>query len=230
MTSPRTYRSDFPNQVHQLNIFISQHYHLLKGGTISWQKKPFDVKWTDFKDSGKRHLVSFIVRDHFSNCSYAELHPADNAPQVQEFLFNAWSKKDGYQFWGAPEYLMIPANTQKQFPVLLNLFLNTNKVKMITPGSGFQTGLAAVRQWERYIRFFTGCYIDCKTISDFQERIELINQQLNNFPKRDSPVSDLEKWLTNEPKILNPGDKDRFFSFFDAISVKNPNQTPVMKE
>lgn len=54
MNSAAIYKSDYPNQVHHLNIFISQHYHLLKDGSIVWQKKPFDVKWPDFKNSTKK--------------------------------------------------------------------------------------------------------------------------------------------------------------------------------
>jgi hypothetical protein len=219
MGSPRTYRSDYPNQVQQLNIYISQHYHLLKDETIAWQKKPFDIKWTDYKDSPKKHLVSFIIRDHFSNCSYAELHPLDRVPQIHEFLYNAWRTKDGYEFRGAPEFLMVPAATQKLFPSLDIFFVNTDKVKLITPGSGFQTGLASVRQWEKYISFFTGTYKDCKTIGDFQDRINLINKQLNSFPKRDSKTSDLEKWLSVRKTILNPGDTSRFFGFFRVAST-----------
>lgn len=222
MSSPATYMSDYPNHVHQLNIFISQHYHLLRDGNIKWQKKPFEVTWEDYGKSAKKHLVSFIIRDHFSNCSYAELHPIDAAPKIHEFLYNAWREKNGFEFWGAPEYLMIAGRTQKQFPSLDNFFYNTNKVKLLTPSSGFQTGLASVRQWERFIRFFTETYKDCKTINDFIDRIEIINRQLNMFPKRESKISDLEKWKSHRKTILNPGNTERFYGFFSpATKVKN---------
>ena len=33
------YKSDYPNQVHQLNMSISQNYYLLKNGEIKYQLK-----------------------------------------------------------------------------------------------------------------------------------------------------------------------------------------------
>lgn len=215
------YKSDFPNQVHQLNIFLSQHHYLLKDETIKWQKSKLGVKWDNYMLSGKRHLVSFIVRDHFSNCFYAEMYPVDKMPGIHEFLFNAWSEKEGYEFWGGPQYFMIPKKTQLQFPTLDNFFRSTDKVKLYTPSSGFETGMASVRVWENYIRYFSGFYENCRTISDFQLNIEAINRELNMFPHRDKKESNLSMWMNNQPRILNPGDQERFYGFF---TFPNGNQ------
>lgn len=71
------YKSDYPNQVHQLNMSISQNYYLLKNGEIKYQLKKFDINWNNYERTGKRHIVNFLIRDHFSNCFYAEIYPIE---------------------------------------------------------------------------------------------------------------------------------------------------------
>lgn len=88
------------------------------------------ITWDNYQQSRKKCLASFIIRDHFSNCFYAELHPADELPAIHEFLFNAWRKKDGYEFWGDPQYLVIPKKTQLEFPTLEKFFASTDNVKL----------------------------------------------------------------------------------------------------
>ena len=111
-----SYKSDFPNQVHQLNVSISQNYYLLKDETIKWQEKKFDINWKNFTKSSKRHLVTYIIRDHYSSCFFAELHPIDKLPEIEEFLFNAWSIKEDYEFRGIGHSNIIPQSTIDQFP------------------------------------------------------------------------------------------------------------------
>lgn len=79
-----TYKSDYPNQVHQLNYSISQNYHLLKMERLNIKQK-FDINLSNYTKTGKRHLYSFLIRDHFSNCFYAELHPIDEAHNIKDF-------------------------------------------------------------------------------------------------------------------------------------------------
>lgn len=43
------YKSDYPNQVHQLNMSISQNYYLLKNGEIKYQLKKFDINWNNYE-------------------------------------------------------------------------------------------------------------------------------------------------------------------------------------
>ena len=143
MNSVTIYKSDYPNQVHQLSIPISQHQHLLKDGSIVWQKKPFDVKRPDFKNSTKRHLISFVIT------LATVLMPNCTRWRMRQKFKNSSTMPGGKRmttsFWGAPAYLMIPAATQKQFLSLDNFFSNTDKVKLIAPGSGVQTLLASAR-------------------------------------------------------------------------------------
>ncbi|RZJ90594.1 MAG: hypothetical protein EOO20_07675 [Chryseobacterium sp.] len=82
-----TYKSDYPNQVHQLNFSISQNYHILKNGDIKYQVKKFDVNWSNYSKSGKIHLINYLIRDHFSGCFYAEVYPIDEVPHISEIPF-----------------------------------------------------------------------------------------------------------------------------------------------
>ena len=60
------YYSDFPNQVHQLNVSLSKNYHLLKDGSIKYQEKKFNINFKNHEKTGKRHLINFVIRDRFT--------------------------------------------------------------------------------------------------------------------------------------------------------------------
>ncbi len=209
------YKSDYPNQVHQLNVSLSKHYHLLADGSIKWQIKEFDINWENYTKTGKKHLVTYMLRDHYSNCFYAELHSVDNMPLIHEFLYNAWAQKNDYPFYGLPSCLIVPGTTQKQFPSI-NLFISkVGTPHLQTPTSGYSTAVVSIRQWERVIKYFTGFYKDCKTLDDFQERIQLINNEINTFVSSKTKVQSLLKWLDNNPRIIEVGDKLSFNSHFE---------------
>ena len=38
-----SYQTNYPNEVHQLNVSLSKHLYVLKNGEIKNQKKPFDL-------------------------------------------------------------------------------------------------------------------------------------------------------------------------------------------
>ena len=196
------YKSDYPNQVHQLNFYISQNHYLLKSGEIKYQIKKFDVNWSNYQLSGKRHLVNFLVRDHFSNCFYAEIYPIDEAPHIMKFLFNAWKQKAQFEFCGIPKNLIVGRHIFEKFPELKNFQGNTG-INIELASSGFSTGIRAVRDWETRIRFYTS-YENYKNIYDFQKNIELICRKLN---LRDSGKTEpnLLKWANNKPhgKLIN---------------------------
>src|SRR5665647_1102704 len=155
------YKSDFPNQVHQLNVSLSKHYLVLNDGSIKWQAKELDINWDNYTKTGKKHLVTYIIRDHFSNCFYAELHSVDKMPLIQEFLFNAWTQKDNYEFHGMPTCLIVPKTTQEHFTSIQTFFSKFNgKLNMQNPTSGFSSALVSIRQWERFIKYFSGFYQD----------------------------------------------------------------------
>jgi hypothetical protein len=49
------YKSDYPNQVHQINVSISKHYHLLNDGRIKYQEKKFDINWQNYTRTNKNN-------------------------------------------------------------------------------------------------------------------------------------------------------------------------------
>lgn len=118
------YQSDYPNQVHQLSFYISKNYYILKNGEIKYQQKKFDINWNNYSKARKKHIVNFVIRDHFSNCFYAETYPIDQVPHIKEFLFNAWRKKEYFQFCGIPNYLICSKQVLDTFPELKNLSKN----------------------------------------------------------------------------------------------------------
>lgn len=206
------YKSDYPNQVHQLNLSISQNYHLLKTGEIKYQIKKFDVNWKNYANSGKRHLVNFLIRDHFSNCFYAEIFPIDEMPHIKEFLFNAWKQKQNYEFCGIPKNLIVGRHIVEMFPEIENLTPNAH-VNIELARNGFATGIRSMRDWENNIRFFSGFYRDIETIRDFQHNIELICRRINT---KDSGKTEpnLLKWINNSPKGGVVNDFEQFDKLF----------------
>lgn len=206
------YQSDFPNQVQQLNVSISKHYHLLKDGTIKWQEKQIDVNWANYKKVNKRLLVTYIIRDHYSSCFYAELHPIDRMPKVEDFLFNAWKKKNDYEFCGAGYNIIVPNLTLSQFPQLNSFFNNVDKVNLQLPTSGFNSAVRSIREWERRIKSVYLFIADTENIKGFQSKICEINRLINS--KFYSERSNLKKWAENNPKVLLPRDKESFYRYF----------------
>lgn len=209
------YMSEFRNQVHQLNVCLSKHYFLLKDGSIKWQSKAFDIDWRNYKGTGRRHLVTFIVRDHYSNCFYAELHSVESMPTISQFLFNAWSHKDHFPFSGVPSCLIVPSNTQSQFPSILKFLSTGVGPSLQTPTSGFSSAVVSIRKWERFIKFLTWQSEDIKTLAQFQENIQLINYRINAFGSSKTAGNSLQKWMDNTPKLVPIADKNLFFSLFD---------------
>lgn len=206
------YKSDFPNQLQQLNVSISKHYHLLKDGTIKWQEKQIDVDRANYRGLNKRLLVTYIIRDHYSSCFYAELHPTDSMPRIEDFLYNAWQKKDHYEFCGIGYNIIVPKITLDLFPQLNNFFSNVDKVNLQLPSSGFNSAVRSIREWEKKIKSVEYFISDTEKLEGFQNKIDEINRLINS--KFYSERSNLKKWAENNPKILLPRDKESFYSYF----------------
>jgi len=208
-----SYKSDYPNQVHQLNFSISQNYYLLKNDEIKYQSKKFDVNWKNYEKTGKRHLINILIRDHFSNCFYAEIFPIDEVPNIKEFLFNAWKEKEGFEFCGISKNLILGRHIVEKFPDTLNFSKNIGQ-NIELAQNGFATGIRSVRDWENNIKYFT-YFEHNKKIKDFQLNIEKICRELN---LRDSGKTEanLLKWKNNEPKGILINDKLEFDKLFKS--------------
>lgn len=205
----QSYKSDYPNQVHQLNFSISQNYHLLKNCEIKYQVKKFDVNGKNYQKSGKTHLVNFLIRDHFSNCFYAELHPIDNHPSIFNFLFNAWRDKQYFEFCGIPRNIILGRHIVEKFPALYNLSKSAG-VNIELADNGFATGIRSLRDWESHIRYYS---IQFGNIQAFQNNSESICRDINVHDSGKTEPN-LLKWINNEPKERVINDKEMFDSLF----------------
>lgn len=161
--------------------------------------------------TNKRHIVNFVIRDHFSNCFYAETFPIDQVPHIKEFLFNAWRKKQHFGFCGIPDYLICSNQVLDTFPELKNFSKNTDLTIQLA-NQGFSTGVRATRDWETNFKYYC-LYKNCRTIQGFQENIESICGDLNT---RDNGRTEpnLKKWIENEPKVQLINDKKVFDTLF----------------
>ena len=175
--------------------------------------KKFDVNWLNYNKTGKRHLVNFLIRDHFSNCFYAEIFPIDEMPSIKDFLFNAWREKRDFEFCGIPDVLILGRHIIEKFPSIQNIENNIG-VKLQLATSGFTTGVRSLRDWENQIRFFS-YYKDCEHIKGFQKNIEIICRKIN---LRDSGKTEpnLLKWINNSPRGGLINNKVKFDNLFEV--------------
>ena len=208
-----SYKSDFSNQNHQLNVSISKHWFLLKNGNLKWQEKKLEVNWKNVYSKPKENIVHFVIRDHFSNCYYGESHSISNLPEIEAFLYRAWSKKEEYPFQGCPKTLFVPQTVFNIFPKIQNFKRNTS-MNLEIPTSGFHGGIRVIREWESQFKYFS---LFCKgtyNLQFVQENIININIQ-GNGRTRDKKESNIEKWASNLPGLILPGEKQNFFQFFE---------------
>lgn len=207
------YVSDYPNQVHQLNFSISQNYHILKNGDIKFQAKKFDVNWKNYNKTGKRHIVNFLIRDHFSNCFYAEIFPVDKNLSIIDFLYNAWRKKENFEFCGIPNTLILGRHVVERFPDIYNLEANIGlNIELAT--NGFATGIRSLKDWENNIAYYSN-YHNYKNISGFQNNIEIICRDLN-LRNNGKSEPNLIKWANNKPKGILINELIEFSKLFES--------------
>jgi hypothetical protein len=130
------YQTNYPNEVHQLIVCVSKHLYVTKTGLIKNQQKSFDVSLEKLDKAEKEHLVHYLIRDHFSGVFYAEIHSGKSLIPVEEFLFRAWSPKQGYPFHGMPECILVPKTVSDKFPSV-NRLIGEYGIGPIDVTSGF---------------------------------------------------------------------------------------------
>lgn len=145
------YRTDYANEVHQLVVSVSRHLWIGKDGAIRYQKKPFEISLAKLGSSTRRHVVHYLVRDHYSGAFFAEIATSPDLPDVRKFLLRAWCRKDQLSFCGMPEYLTVPKTVDVQFPNLLT-WLDELGVEKLEATSGFQAGVRDLKTWEDDLR------------------------------------------------------------------------------
>ncbi len=144
------YRSDGPNDVHQLMVAPSQHYYLGQDGLLKHQEKPFALELADMQQVKRQHLVTYALRDHTSAMLYAEVCFAPNLMPLCAFLARAWGAKPNTPFRGLPTTLIASRKVMDVFVTDLAA-VSALGVRIIPPTSGFQSGIHAARSVEKWL-------------------------------------------------------------------------------
>ncbi len=154
-----TYRTEYPNQVHQLTVSVSKHYFVTKDGILKFQHKPMEVQLEKIRGSDKTHIVHYVVRDHFSGLFYSEVALSSYLIPLKEFLYRVWSRKEDYLFCGIPDLLAIPKTVEIVFPsIKQSVALLGVKFPKVT--SGFQGGVRDVKTIEEDMKLAVGMPFD----------------------------------------------------------------------
>ena len=193
-----TYRTDYPNHVHQFVMAVSKHYHAGKDGSLKYQKKVMDVSLAKVLSSEKRHMIIYSLRDHCSGVFYSEISFAPDVLMPHEFLSRAWSHKSDYQFQGIPDLLMLPKTVQEQFPELSNKVQELG-IKLVDVTSGFQGGIRDIRTIESRIVLSIN-----QPIENLTGWIEYAYRSHAQKKSRIASKSRIDLWAEGVPDIRHP--------------------------
>lgn len=195
------YKSDYPNQVHQLVITVSKHFYVKKDGMLGWQKKAFDVSLNNQAKSNRNHLVHCLIRDHFSGAFYCEVANTQFMPDAVAFLHRAWSLKDHHPFCGIPQAITIPKTVLEKFPNVPSL-TDSLGIHTIKVTSGFQSGVRDIRTWEEYIRTDPALCGENNTFSNLKNRESAASIFICSWNSRGK--SKLKVWTDEVEKLYIP--------------------------
>lgn len=150
-------QSSYPNEIHQLLITVSKHFHIGAKGQLRHQFKKMDVTLDGLKQSGKEHVVYYFLRDHYTGVYYAEIASSKSLIPVNDFLLRAWLEKPKFAFCGIPKILMVTKTAERNFSEV-NGLLEEFKIDKLCPPSGFASGMREITEWEKLIRYHLIAY------------------------------------------------------------------------
>lgn len=194
------YRSEYPNQVHQLTVSASKHYFVTKDGRLKYQHKPMEVRLESVKDSDRTHLVHYIVRDHCSGLFFSEVTTSKSLFPIEQFLARAWGKKSDYVFCGIPDLLTVPKTVELVFPTVKASVARLG-VRFVEVTSGFQGGIRDIRTVEDWLKL--SCDI---SIAIASLRAPQISQIMSKRKSRNGVDDKASLWLKHAPPVRVPPD------------------------
>lgn len=195
----QSYKTDHPNHVHQLVVSVSRHLYVTSNGKFKYQKKAFEAKLDRPDSYTKKHIVHYLIRDHFSGLFYVEITDTKNIFSVFEFLYRAWSRKDHHPLCGIPYALTVPKNVKALWSNITP-FLEEITIQSVDVTSGFQGGIRDIRTWEEDLRcglYKSGYPPDYSEVSEYAP---YACAQLNTFNCRGK--SKAEVWQENLPEDI----------------------------
>lgn len=194
------YKTDYPNQVHQLVVSASRHLYITKSGYVKYQKKELDVNLQNVAQSDREHIVHYLIRDHFSGLFYGNICSSRHLMPVEDFLCRAWSRKDEYIFCGIPSHLSIPKTVSTIFPGVHD-YIHSLGIGTVEVTSGFQGGVRDIRTWENYLRQLVAVQEET-TPTEIQSRAARISGYLND--DWEDSQSKMRKWADNIKEMKVP--------------------------
>lgn len=135
----KSYRSDFPNHVHQLVVSVSKHFYAGKDGLLKYQTKPMEMTLAKLSQATRKHMLTYVLRDHCSGVYYAETCFAPEVLPLKGFLARAWRQKPDYPFCGMPKLLLFPSVLREAFPGVAE-DVESLGIELVKVTSGFQAG------------------------------------------------------------------------------------------
>ena len=146
----KSYKTDRPNEAHQLMVAPSKHYYLGRDGLLKHQDKPFAITLADVPQATRQHMVTYALRDHCSTLLYAEVCFAPVLVPLQAFLARAWGSKPHTPFRGVPELLVTSRKVMELFAADLAA-VSALGVRISPATSGFQSGIHGALAVERWL-------------------------------------------------------------------------------
>lgn len=194
----KSYRTVYPNQVHQLSVAVSKHYWVTQGGVLKFQQKPMEVGLDKLQEASRRHLVHYLVRDHFSGVVYSEIALSGCLTQLDEFLYRAWSEKENFLFCGIPDYMTLPQTVERAFPGVRE---RVSSLGVLFPDvtSGFQSGVRDIRTIEENFKF----YVD-RPLEEVRDLMNVECIRISAMPSRDGRQTKLGVWRTGIETVSIP--------------------------
>jgi hypothetical protein len=208
----RLYKTNYSNEVHQLLITASRHLYVLKDGRLKRQKKPIEPRPQSIEDNAKVQVIHFIVRDHYSQAMYAEIHLWFDKISPQNFLWKAWSKKSELPFCGMPEVLILPSSFGH-----LAYTLEAMGITTLRPTGGFMAGVRTFRDWEQHLSFvYNYPFEPLHSFEELQAKTNEINRIY--YDRASDGRSKLRVWESGLKQLRLPPERDEFLNAFQASS------------
>ena len=150
-------RSKYGNHVHQFDISIcTQYYFDDRGIRDSNVVEMYKIENMKVEAARKNKILRYVLTDHYSNAFYVRYYysPGENAADVIDFLWRAWSRKEGdsYPLCGTPEILYMDQGPANKSGVVKQLLRNLGiDFRYHEPGNARATGSVEGMQgiWER---------------------------------------------------------------------------------
>jgi hypothetical protein len=194
------YRTEYPNQVHQLTISVSRHYYVTKDRRLKYQQKDMDVSLEVVHDADRTHIIHYIIRDHFSGLFYYELGTSKEMISATHFLKRAWDEKSDYVFGGIPDAIAIPKTAEKVFPTLKESVAELG-IEFVEVTSGFQGGIRDIRTVEQALIYCCD--------KPFDEALSYSRQlaiRESKYKSRNAKVTKEELFMNNVTNRYMPAD------------------------